>query len=281
MYVKADHILYSDIEGRECIINFGNISLASLPPVIEPTVVLSVGQNSGFIATQEETQILLDLKADLVGGLVPSAQLPPAVDEILEYTDSSFFPVTGVSNKYYLDLTTNKTYRWSGSVYVPINEGIALGETSSTAYRGDRGKIAYDHSLVTTGNPHNVTKSDVGLSAVDNTSDADKPISTAVSTAITPATAVLFNGNGISLENRNGTDYLQYTQVAPIVFALIGTPVLLGFAMIEIVANGNAITPIATWKNVGSDNISIVNGAINRFIITQVSGNVWYTVKVS
>ena len=31
-------------------------------------------------------------------------------------------------------------------MYVEISESIALGETSSTAYRGDRGKIAYDHS---------------------------------------------------------------------------------------------------------------------------------------
>ena len=33
--------------------------------------------------------------------------------------------------------------------------GLALGETESTAYRGDRGKTAYEHSIKTTGNPHN------------------------------------------------------------------------------------------------------------------------------
>ena len=38
--------------------------------------------------------------------------------------------------------------------------GVALGETSSTAYRGDNGKIAYDHSL-SQGNPHNTTTSDI------------------------------------------------------------------------------------------------------------------------
>jgi hypothetical protein len=38
---------------------------------------------------------------------------------------------------------------------------LALGETSSNAYRGDRGKTAYDHSQVVTGNPHQVTKSQV------------------------------------------------------------------------------------------------------------------------
>lgn len=56
--------------------------------------------------------------------------------------------------------------------------GLTLGETNTTAYRGDRGKAAYDHSQLTTGNPHGVTKTDVGLNKVDNTSDADKPIST-------------------------------------------------------------------------------------------------------
>ena len=61
--------------------------------------------------------------------------------------------------------------------------GLALGETSSTAYRGDRGKIAYDHSQ-TIGNPHGTTKNDIGLGNVDNTSDLNKPISTATQQAL-------------------------------------------------------------------------------------------------
>ena len=43
-------------------------------------------------------------------------------------------------------MSTEKTYRWSGSTFVVISETLALGETSSTAYRGDRGKVAYEHS---------------------------------------------------------------------------------------------------------------------------------------
>ena len=61
---------------------------------------------------------------------------------------------------------------------------LALGETAQTAYRGDRGKAAYDHSVKTSGNPHGVTKIDVGLGSVDNTSDANKPVSTAMQTAL-------------------------------------------------------------------------------------------------
>ncbi len=75
------------------------------------------------------------------------SNLPGTVDEILEYANLASFPASGVSNFYYLALDTNKTYRWSGTVYTPLNEGIALGETSSTAYRGDRGKASYDHTF--------------------------------------------------------------------------------------------------------------------------------------
>ena len=50
------------------------------------------------------------------------------------------------SGKIYVNTTNNKTYRWSGTQYTEISESLALGETDSTAYRGDRGKIAYDHA---------------------------------------------------------------------------------------------------------------------------------------
>lgn len=79
-------------------------------------------------------------------GKVPTAQLPSYVDDVLEYSVKSSFPTTGETGKIYVDTSTNKTYRWSGSAYVEISASLALGETSSTAYRGDRGKTAYDHA---------------------------------------------------------------------------------------------------------------------------------------
>jgi len=80
------------------------------------------------------------------GGKVPSAQLPSYVDDVKEYVNLAGFPVTGEEGKIYVAQDTNKTYRWSGSAYTVISETLAIGETSSTAYRGDRGKTAYDHS---------------------------------------------------------------------------------------------------------------------------------------
>lgn len=103
-------------------------------------------------------------------------------DEVEQHANLAAFPGTGDSTKFYLAQDTGLMYRWTGATYTEISASLALGETSATAYRGDRGKTAYDHSQLTTGNPHNVTKTDVGLGNVDNTSDATKNAATATLT---------------------------------------------------------------------------------------------------
>lgn len=201
-------------------------------------------------------------------GIIPSAQLPSYVDDVIEVNSFNNLPSTGESGKIYITQDTNLTYRWSGSAYVEISKSLALGETSSTAYPGDKGKATTDklnripdklitdtvnvnqstteavlnfttyrqeaqqvgrNTLTITSatisqaglmsssdktkldglkdqagitsdidavqtnlethinnksNPHEVTKAQVGLSEVDNTSDANKPISTATQNAL-------------------------------------------------------------------------------------------------
>lgn len=95
-------------------------------------------------------------------GKVPSSQLPSFVDDVQEYPTRGDFPETGQDGTIYVAEDTNLTYRWSGSAYVEISPSLALGETASTAYRGDRGKTAYDHSQITNGNPHGTTAAQVG-----------------------------------------------------------------------------------------------------------------------
>lgn len=129
------------------------------------------------------TQTALDLKADLVAGKVPESQLPSFVDDVLEFPSEASFPVTGESGKVYIAEDTNQTYRWTGAGYARLSEGVVLGETSSTAYRGDRGKVAYDHTLLTN-NPHAVTKAQVGLGDVENLAPADLPVSSATASAL-------------------------------------------------------------------------------------------------
>ena len=107
---------------------------------------------------------ITSISASKITGTIPQANLPSYVDDVLEYSSKSLFPKTGEARKIYVDTATNLTYRWGGSSYVEISPSLALGETSSTAFRGDRGKIAYDHSQAT-GNPHNLTLSNLGISA--------------------------------------------------------------------------------------------------------------------
>lgn len=73
-------------------------------------------------------------------GKVPANQLPSYVDDVLEYGTFNTFPTTGEYGKIYVAQDTNLTYRWSGTRYVEISQSLALGETSSTAYPGDKGK---------------------------------------------------------------------------------------------------------------------------------------------
>lgn len=74
-------------------------------------------------------------------GIIPSSQLPGFVDDVLEYDSVESFPNPGESGKLYVDTNENKSYRWSGTQYVLIGSGdLALGETSATAYAGDKGK---------------------------------------------------------------------------------------------------------------------------------------------
>lgn len=73
-------------------------------------------------------------------GKVPASQLPSYVDDVEEYGSLLSFPKQGEEGKIYVAKDTNLTYRWSGSTYVEVGQSIALGETSGTAYPGDKGK---------------------------------------------------------------------------------------------------------------------------------------------
>lgn len=147
-------------------------------------------------------------------GYVPASQLPSYVDDVVEgsyvstteFDDTEGSALTGETGKIYVDTKTEKTYRWSGSIYVEISASLALGVTSSTAFRGDYGNTAYEHSQATharvdatltekseqngyikingtetlvythpgTGtNPHGTTASDVGLGKVENLSASE------------------------------------------------------------------------------------------------------------
>lgn len=104
---------------------------------------------------------ITSVNASAITGTIAAANLPSFVDDVREGyygSDGVFYQhyntstgkysdaYTGETGKIYVNLNNNKIYRWSGSAYVLISETIALGETASTAYRGDRGAAAYNHA---------------------------------------------------------------------------------------------------------------------------------------
>lgn len=176
----------TDNQIRLVISKTGQVKINTVDAAATNTSKILVS-DSGEIKYRTPAQILSDiggLSSSIVGsanGVVPlnssskidQTYLPSYVDDVLEYTNSSLFPATGETGKIYIALDTNITYRWGGSSYVEISSSLALGETSATAYRGDRGLIAYTHSQ-TTGNPHGTTKADLSLGNVPNV-DATNP----------------------------------------------------------------------------------------------------------
>ena len=89
-----------------------------------------LADSANIINTIDE---MISGKADLVNGKVPSSQLPSYVDDVIEgyykQTDGKFYEestyeteITGETGKIYVDLTTDNSYRWSGSAFVKIND---------------------------------------------------------------------------------------------------------------------------------------------------------------
>lgn len=101
-----------------------------------PTKVSELSNDSGFALKSYVDGNFPKLS----GGLIPSSYLPSYVDDVIEAANVASFPTTGESGKIYVALNTNLTYRWSGTTYVEISPSLALGETSTTAYAGDKGK---------------------------------------------------------------------------------------------------------------------------------------------
>jgi len=200
----SDKVEYSDLSDVATSGSYNDlIDTPTIPTVNDATLTIkknntSVGTFTANASSNVDINITVPTTASDVGavpttsvgtasgvaeldanGKVPSSQLPSYVDDVIEgyykvadgkfYKESTYTTeIPGETGKIYISVDTNKSYRWTGSGFAEISSSLALGETSSTAYRGDRGKIAYDHSQTTSGNPHNVSKSDVGLGNVGN-----------------------------------------------------------------------------------------------------------------
>lgn len=85
----------------------------------------SVKKNGNEIETQNNKGVANGYAPLDSNNLIPSLHLPSFVDDVLEFANLASFPVTGENGKIYIDLSTNLTYRWGGSVYVEITDKTA------------------------------------------------------------------------------------------------------------------------------------------------------------
>lgn len=159
-------------------------------------------------------------------GLIPSNQLPSYVDDVIDcyatyskeedgtlsniklYSDAEHQNViTGESGKIYVDITGSDSayqFRWTGTQFTVVGAPTVIGEVTGTAFDGARGKALEnktDSHIGNTLNPHNVTKAQIGLENVDNTSDINKPISNAVQIALDNKQNTLVSGTNIKTIN--------------------------------------------------------------------------------
>ena len=144
--------------------------------------------------------------SSVTGYICTTANSSATFDES-EWDEATKFPTTGEAGKIYIALDTNKTYRWGGSTYVEIGSDLALGETSSTAYRGDRGAAAYAAA---------VTNVETSPSSGSNNLITSGAVYTAVNSVLPAVTSadngkVLMVVNGewalVSIPNANGVSY--------------------------------------------------------------------------
>ena len=127
-------------------IGLGNVENKSAATILSELTSSNVTSALGFTPANSNS-----LDATKLSGTVPTSCLPSYVDDVLEYNAKANFPSSGEAGKIYVDKTTNLTYRWSGSAYVEISPSLALGTTSSTAFRGDYGNSAYTHAVTNKG----------------------------------------------------------------------------------------------------------------------------------
>lgn len=159
-------------------------------------------------------------------GLIPSNQLPSYVDDVIDcyatyskeedgtlsniklYSDAEHQnAITGESGKIYVDITGSDSayqFRWTGTQFTVVGAPTVIGEVTGTAFDGARGKALEnktDSHIGNTLNPHNVTKAQIGLENVDNTSDINKPISNVVQIALDNKQNTLVSGTNIKTIN--------------------------------------------------------------------------------
>jgi hypothetical protein len=90
-------------------------------PANDDKVLINSGGTIDFIGFNSANKILR-IGGD---GYIDSSFIPPSFEDLQFFDTTANFPATGDSTRWYVDRTTNFSYRWNGSAYVEFNVNLS------------------------------------------------------------------------------------------------------------------------------------------------------------
>ena len=183
---------------------------------------------------------------------------------------------------------------WAAKAAEIVGGGLIddVSPSTSTVFSSTRSNNTYEpknnniqgHISNNTTNPHNVTKSQVGLSNVDNTSDANKPISTATTTALAGKQDTLVSGtniktiNGGSILGSGNISIVDSTKLplsggtmTGAITAIRETKVAMAANNIDL-ATGNLFTKTISGVTTLTISNALADGNVNSFVLELTNG---------
>ena len=194
----------------------------------------SISSNWAFDHTASSTAHPRDTRSQIAGSYQPAGSYAAAVhnhvaSDITDFdTEVANNSAVALNTAKNTNVTTNLGYNTAASTgTVTSSDGtnatIPAATTTLAGLMTGADKLAHNNHLASTSNPHSVTKSQVGLSNVDNTSDVNKPVSTAQQTALdfkfdasgfTKIAIDALNVDADTLDGQDGNYNTVYTDTA-------------------------------------------------------------------
>ena len=204
-------------------------------------------------------------------GTISASVLPSYVDDVLSYAALVNFPGTGETGKIYVTEDNNKTYRWSGSVYVEI---------SSSATAGEALKLTNARTISTTGD-----------ATYSISFDGSANVSSAITLANTGVAAGTYNALSTQVRpftvNAKGliTGTGAAVDITPPWSAITGKPTTLdGFGIAGGTVTGDLVSTSATASTSTTTGGMVVSGGVGvggAIFANTVSANSYNLIPIN
>lgn len=271
--IRASSTTQTGIVQLSVAINSTSVSTAATSSAVKATYDLALAAipNSKFgtalgVATLDAT------------GKIPSVQLPSYVDDVMEFATEFAFPNPGETGKLYVDLSSNKLFRWTGTTYVNISGGSEIADASLKLYTARSFSLAggATSNIVNFDGTGNVTLTINGLNP--DTLTKAVPIVKGGTGAITTESARTNLGLGTAAtKNVGGADGLLELSGSKVPSANLPTASMTqaGIVMLDDTYESDSVTTAPTSKIFKSlyDSFVFLMQGLEEFINTKSKAN--------